>query len=84
MPEASRDDWISVPVAARLLGLQLHTVYRLIENGELGGVETFGLRINGRPRRRRAFRLRRQDVDEYLDRARIRPGELRHLYLESA
>lgn len=36
MPEASRDDWISVPVAARLLGLQLHTVYRLIENGELG------------------------------------------------
>jgi excisionase family DNA binding protein len=32
------DDWITAPTAARLLGLQLHTVYRLIENGDLGGV----------------------------------------------
>ncbi len=45
------DDWITVPAAARLLGLQLHTVYRLIENGELGSVDTYGVRMSGRPRR---------------------------------
>lgn len=73
------DDWITVPTAARMLGLRFHTVYRLIENGEFGGVDTYGVRMSGRPRRRRSFRLTRRDVDEYLERARIRPGELRHL-----
>jgi excisionase family DNA binding protein len=73
------DDWITVPTAARLLGLQLHTVYRLIEKGELGGVDTYGVCMSGRPRRRRSFRLTRRDVDDYLERARIKPGELRHL-----
>ena len=73
------DDWITVPAAAHFLGLQFHTVYRLIESGELGGVDTYGVRMSGRPRRRRSFRLTRRDVDEYLERARIKPGELRHL-----
>ncbi len=73
------DERITVPRAARLLGLQLHTVYRLIEKGELGGVDTYGARVSGGPRRRRTFRLARRDVDQYLERARIKPGELRHL-----
>jgi len=37
------DDWITVPTASRSLGLQLHTIYRLVENGELGGVDTYGV-----------------------------------------
>jgi excisionase family DNA binding protein len=73
------DDWITVPTAAQFLGLQLHTVYRLIENGEFGAVDTYGIRMSGRPRRRRSFRLTRREVDDYIERARIKPGELRHL-----
>lgn len=30
-------------------------------------------------RRRRAIRIRRQDVDDYIERASVKPGELRHL-----
>ena len=82
MPELNGDDWITVPTAARLLGLQLHTVYRLIHSGELQGEQraTTVWKRNGRVGRRRSVRLRRQHVAEYIDRARIKPGELRHLY----
>ncbi len=46
-----------------------------------GGLETYELTMTGRPRRRRSFRLTRRDVDDYLERARVKPGELRHLYI---
>ena len=77
------EDWITVPTAAKLLGLRPETVRQMIENGELGGVETYGVRMNGRPKRRRSFRLTRQDVDAFLERARVRPGELRGPYLRA-
>lgn len=35
MPEEAAEDWITVPTAARLLGLRPNSVYRLIERGEL-------------------------------------------------
>ena len=34
------DDWITVPAAAQRLGLQVHTVYALIDKGELAGEVT--------------------------------------------
>jgi excisionase family DNA binding protein len=71
------EDWITVQTAAKLLGLRPETVRHMIENGELGGVETYGVRMNGGPKRRRSFRLTRQDVDAFLERARVRPGDLR-------
>lgn len=80
------DYWITAPAAARLLGLQLHTVYRLIDDGKLHaeqGAKTVWKR-NGRVGERRSVRLRRQDVDDYLERARVRPGQLRHLYPSAA
>ena len=77
------EDWITVPTAAKLLGLRPETVRQMIENGELGGVETYGVRMNGRPKRRRSFRLTRQDVDAFVERARVRPGELRGPYLRA-
>ena len=82
MPESNGDDWITAPTAARLLGLQLHTVYRLIDSGDLQGEQaaTTVWKRNGRVGKRRSVRLRRRHVAEYIDRARIKPGELLHLY----
>ena len=56
-----------------------HTVEALIERGELAGeiiVPT------DRPRQRRRIRISKTAVDDYLERARVKPGELRHLYPE--
>ena len=47
------------------------TVYELIDTGEL---TTYKIG--------RTIRLRGQDLQEYLDRSRIQPGDLRHLYPE--
>jgi excisionase family DNA binding protein len=76
VPEPTGDTWITVPVAARLLGLELHTVYDAIDRGELQAEVT----MPDPPKRRRSVRLRRQDVDDFVERARVKPGELRHLY----
>ena len=62
--------------AAGLLGVALHTVRALIERGDVRG-ESFV--PTDRPRRRRVVRLRPEDVDDYLERARVKPGELAHL-----
>jgi hypothetical protein len=35
MSEGGTDGWITIPAAARLLGLQAHTIRRLIGSGEL-------------------------------------------------
>ena len=76
----STGDAITVTSAARLLGLRPKTVYRLIEDGHLGSVQSHGLRENGRPQTRRTFHLTRQDVDDFLERARVKPGDLSDLY----
>ena len=69
------DEWVTVPMAAKLLGLQLHTVYALIDRGELPAEVTYP----PGPKRRRSVRLRNGDVVDFLRRARLKPGELRHL-----
>ena len=76
----SAGDAITVPAAAKLLGVRPRTVYRLIEDGHLGSVQSHGLRENGRPRRRRTFHLTRLEVDDFLERARVKPGDLSDLY----
>ena len=76
--QAVRDEWLSVPQVAGHLGLTMHTVRTLIDHGELDAdvVQPYP----GPKSRRRAIRVRRQDVDEFIERARIKPGELTHLY----
>ncbi len=85
MSEAAGDDRITVPVAARLLGLQPHTVYALIADGDIAaeqGPPTVWKR-NGQTGERRFVSLRRQDIEDltapFIERARVKPGELRHL-----
>ena len=76
--ESSREEWLSGPQAAKLLGIELHTLHALINRGELAvDIAPPGKRNTGR---RRDYRIRRQAIDDYLERARVKPGELRHLH----
>ncbi len=76
MAKADEPEWITVPRAADLLGVQQRTVYYLVYRGDLEAEVT----VPVGPKRRRRVRLRRSAVDDYVRRARITPGELRHLY----
>ncbi|HEY8338400.1 MAG TPA: helix-turn-helix domain-containing protein [Egibacteraceae bacterium] len=64
--------WLSTTEAAKRLGLGLRTLYRLIDDGQLPAYK-FG----------RVIRLQEADVDEFIARSRIKPGELEHLYPDS-
>lgn len=64
--------WLSTTEAAKRLGLGLRTLYRLIDDGQLPAYK-FG----------RVIRLQEAEVDEFIARSRIQPGELEHLYPES-
>ncbi len=61
--------WLGTAEAARHLGLTPRTLYRLIDSGELPAYK-FG----------RVIRLKRSDVDAFIEGARIAPGTLEHLY----
>lgn len=61
--------WMGTPDVTTYLGLQLRTLYRLIDEGQLPAYK-FG----------RVIRLKREEVEAFVEGARIRPGELRHLY----
>ena len=63
---AEQDEWIGVEAAARLIDLHRNTIYRLVREGRL-------------PALKFPVRIRRQDLDDLLDRFRVKPGELAHL-----
>jgi excisionase family DNA binding protein len=66
--DAADDGWLSVQHAAQVLGVVPRTVYRLINDGQRRGY-----RIG------RVVRVRSEDLERYLDSARIVPGSLDHL-----
>lgn len=61
--------WLSTKAAAAYLGITPRTLYRLIDDGRLAAYK-FG----------RVIRLKQQDVDAYIESARVEPGSLKHLY----
>jgi excisionase family DNA binding protein len=63
-----RVEWLSSPQAAEELGVSARTLYKFINDGMLPGYR-FG----------RVIRVRRSDVEIFLERIRIKPGELDHL-----
>ena len=63
------EDWLGAPAAASLLGIRLKTVYGLINSGHLPAYKIG-----------RVIRLRRVEVMAYVERCRIKPGTLSHLY----
>ena len=63
--------WMSTQEAARRLGVTPRTLYRFVDEGALPAYKMG-----------RVFRLKRSDVDAYMEAARIAPGSLEHLYPE--
>ncbi len=61
--------WLSTAEAAERLGLTPRTLYRFIDEGQLPAYR-FG----------RVIRLQRGEVDAFIERSRIQPGTLEHLY----
>jgi excisionase family DNA binding protein len=67
----SSDDpvWLSMTAAARRLGVTPRMLYRLIDERQVPAYKMG-----------RVLRLQRREIDAYLERCRVRRGELRHLY----
>ena len=60
--------WLGAPAAAKRLGVGLRTLYGLIEDEGLPAYR-FG----------RVIRIRAQDLEAFLERSRIKKGDLAHL-----
>lgn len=63
--------WLSTQEAARRLGITTRTLYRFVDEGSLPAYKMG-----------RVFRLKREDVDAFIERSRVTPGTLEHLYPE--
>jgi excisionase family DNA binding protein len=63
--------WLSTADAAERLGITARTLYRFIDEGQLPAYR-FG----------RVVRLQQHEVDAFIQRSRIQPGTLKHLYPE--
>ncbi len=65
--------WLSTKEAARRLGVTPRTLYRFIDEGGLAAY-----------RLGRVIRLKQGDIDDFIERCRIEPGSLEHLYPDSS
>lgn len=63
--------WMGTRDACDRLGITLRTLYRFIDEGQLPAYKMG-----------RVIRLQETDIDEFIDRMRIVPGTLEHLYPE--
>jgi excisionase family DNA binding protein len=61
--------WLGTTEAARYLGVVPRTLYRMIDEGQVPAYKMG-----------RVIRVRRADVDVFLESTRVQPGSLRHLY----
>lgn len=61
--------WLSTAEAAGKLGITTRTLYRLIDEGQLPAYK-FG----------RVIRLQEGEVEAFVSQARVKPGQLQHLY----
>lgn len=68
-PMAQETSWLGTPEAAERLGITQRTLYRLIDEGQIPAYKMG-----------RVFRVKEGDIDGFLDRSRVTPGSLRHLY----
>lgn len=62
-------EWLSTADAAKALGITPRTLYRFIDQGEIAAYR-FG----------RVIRVKRSDVDAFIEASRVEPGTLKHLY----
>ena len=69
MAPSAEIEWLSTQEAARRLGITTRTLYRFVDQGEIPAY-----------RMGRVIRLQASDVNAYIERSRIQPGTLEHLY----
>ncbi len=69
MSEAIR--WMGTKEACERLGVTLRTLYRFIDEGHLAAYKMG-----------RVIRLQEGDIESFIERMRIAPGSLEHLYPE--
>jgi len=65
--------WLSTKEASDRLGVTLRTLYRLIDDGQLPAYKIG-----------RVIRLKADELEEFIEGARIKPGTLEHLYPDAA
>lgn len=70
--KASSPSWLSVQSAAAELEVTTRTIYRFINDGKLAAY-----RIG------RVYRIRRSDLEDFLDGAALQPGDLSHLVYDN-
>ena len=63
--------WLGTREACEQLGVTLRTLYRFIDEGQLPAYKMG-----------RVIRLQAPDIDAFIERMRITPGSLEHLYPE--
>lgn len=63
--------WVGTTEAAERLGVVPRTLYRLIDEGAIPAFKMG-----------RVIRLKERDLDDFLERNRVQPGSLSHLYPE--
>ena len=63
--------WLSTKEGSARLGVTLRTLYRFLDEGQIPSYK-FG----------RVIRLKESDLQDFIDRSRIEPGTLAHLYPE--
>lgn len=63
------DEWLSTAEAGKAIGITPRTLYRFIDQGDLPAYR-FG----------RVIRLKRSELDRFVESRRIEPGTLSHLY----
>ncbi|MHB8464314.1 MAG: helix-turn-helix domain-containing protein [Acidimicrobiales bacterium] len=69
---AAETEWLGTPDAAERLGITQRTLYRLIDEGQVPAYKMG-----------RVLRVKATDLDLFLERSRVSPGSLRHLYPEA-
>ena len=62
-------EWLSTKDASEYIGVTLRTLYKLIDEGLIPAYKIG-----------RVIRVKKEDVDSYLQSTKIKPGELDHLY----
>jgi excisionase family DNA binding protein len=63
--------WMGTREACERLGVTLRTLYRFIDEGQLPAYKMG-----------RVIRLKSDEIDGFIERVRIQPGSLEHLYPE--
>lgn len=63
--------WVGTKEACARLGVTLRTLYRFIDEGQLPAYKMG-----------RVIRLQEHDITDFIERMRIAPGSLEHLYPE--